>query len=90
LLDDPRTDQHRGGVPDSFWHTYYEVSTPAGELRHDLAVSTHSGALPSARMAGFSVPAPSDGTSWWVPLLLVTVPLVLVAGGTVRVRRRSS
>ena len=46
-----------GWVPDSMWLTYYDVSTPAGELEHDLAVSTHAGTLPSARMAGFSVPA---------------------------------
>ncbi len=57
LLDDLRSDQHMGWVPDSMWFSYLAVSTPAGQLRHDLAVSTHADTLPSARMAGFSVPA---------------------------------
>jgi hypothetical protein len=90
LLDDLRSDEHMGWVPDSMWFTYYDVSTPARELRHDLAVSTHADTLPSARMAGFSVPAPSDGPSWWVPLLVVTAPFVLVAAGCVLARRRAS
>ena len=73
------------------WFTYYDVSTPAGELRHDLAVSTHVDTLPSARMAGFSVPASSGvSDSWWIPVLLVAVPLLLVAGGTTLTRRRTS
>src|SRR4051794_11112008 len=88
LLDDLRSDTHMGWVPDSMWFTYYDVSTPAGALRHDLAVSTQPDTLPSARMAGFSVPASSDGSdSWWVPVLLVAAPLVLVAGGAALTRR---
>jgi len=91
LLDDLRSDKHMGWVPDSMWFSYLAVSTPAGELRHDLAVSTHADTLPSARMAGFSVPAsPRGGETWWVPLLLVGAPLVMVAGGTALARRRAS
>ena len=72
LLDDLRSDTHMGWVPESMWFTYYDVSTPAGELRHDLAVSTHADTLPSARMAGFSVPASSGAADdWWIPVLLV-------------------
>jgi hypothetical protein len=71
------------------WLSYYAVSTPAGELRHDLAVSTHAGTLPSARMAGFSEPA-ERGTTWLLPILLLVAPFVLVAGGRLLVRRRSS
>ncbi len=78
-----------GWVPDSMWLSYYAVSTPAGELRHDLAVSTHAGTLPSARMAGFSV-ASDPGTAWLVPILLVLAPFVVVAGGRLLVRRRAS
>jgi hypothetical protein len=89
LLDDLRSDKHMGWVPASMWLTYYDVSTPAGALRHDLAVSTRPDTLPSARMAGFSTPAPSASTWWW-PVLLVGAPLVLVAGGTVLARRRAS
>jgi hypothetical protein len=91
LLDDLRSDTHMGWVPDSMWFTYYDVSTRAGELRHDLAVSTHPDTLPSARMAGFSVPASSDGSDrWWIPVLLVAAPLVLVTGGTALARRRTA
>ena len=91
LLDDLRSDKHMGWVPDSMWFTYYAVSTPAGELRHDLAVSTRTDTLPSARMAGFTTDAsPYDDPSWWVPVLLLGVPLALVGFGAVLVRRRAS
>ncbi len=88
LLDDLRSDTHMGWVPESMWFTYYDVSTPAGELRHDLAVSTRPDTLPSARMAGFSVDASPGSDDWWVPVLLVVAPLVLVAGGGLIARRR--
>ena len=91
LLDDLRSDTHMGWVPDSMWLTYYDVNTPAGELDHDLAVSTHVGTMPSARMAGFSVPASSDdGRTWFLPVLLVVAPFVVVVGGRRFVRRRAS
>jgi hypothetical protein len=91
LLDDLRSDTHMGWVPDSMWFTYYEVSTPAGELRHDLAVSTHVDTLPSARMAGFSVPTSSGGDpDGWIPALLLGVPLAVVGIGAVLMRRRAS
>ena len=91
LLDDLRSDKHMGWVPDSMWLTYYDVSTPAGALEHDLAVSTHMGTLPSARMAGFSVPASSDdGGTWFLPVLLVAAPFVVVAGGRRLARRHAS
>ena len=91
LLDDLRSDKHMGWVPDSMWFTYYQVSTPAGELRHDLAVSTHADTLPSARLAGFSTDAsPYDDPSWWIPVVLLGVPLALVGIGVVAVRRRAS
>jgi hypothetical protein len=91
LLDDLRSDTHMEWVPDSMWFTYYNVSTPAGDLRHDLAVSTHADTLPSARMAGFSVPASSGAVDdWWIAVLLVAAPLVLVAGGTALARRRAA
>jgi hypothetical protein len=92
LLDDLRSDKHMAWVPRSMWFTSYEVSTPARELRHDLAVSTHADELPSARMAGVSVAAStkdSSGSWWWV-LALIGAPLALVGGGTVVARRRAS
>lgn len=91
LLDDLRSDKHMGWVPDSMWLTYYDVSTPAGQLRHDLAASTHPDTLPSARMAGFSVAAPSGGpVDWWPIAVLVGTPLLVVAGGVTVARRRAS
>jgi hypothetical protein len=72
------------------WLSYLQVSTPAGELRHDLAISTHADTLPSARMAGFSLPASSGDEAWWIPGLLVVVPIVVVAGGALLARRRAS
>jgi hypothetical protein len=91
LLDDLRSDKHMGWVPDSMWFSYVPVSTPAGELRHDLAVSTRPDARPSARWAGFEVSSsPDGGERWWLPALLVAGPLALVAGGLVLSRRRAS
>lgn len=91
LLDDLRSDKHMGWVPESMWFTYYDVSTPAGELRHDLAVSTHPDTLPSARLAGFAVPASSDrGPDWWIAVVLVGAPFLLVAGGRFAARRRAA
>jgi hypothetical protein len=91
LLDDLRSDTHMGWVPDSMWFTYYDVSTPAGELRHDLAVSTHADTLPSARMAGFSTDgSPSRAPTWWIPALLLAVPLAVVGIGRALARRRAS
>src|SRR6185436_20698650 len=40
LLDDLRSDQHMGWVPDSMWLSYVRVGTNAGALQHDLSVST--------------------------------------------------
>jgi hypothetical protein len=91
LLNDLRSDKHMEWVPDSMWLSYLHVSTPADELRHDLAISTHADTLPSARMAGFSVPAaPATESSWWPAVLLVIAPLVVVGGAAFRARRRAS
>jgi hypothetical protein len=91
LLDDLRSDKHMSWVPSSMWFTYYNVSTPAHELRHDLAVSTHPDTLPSARMAGFSVRASSSSDpDWWILVVLVGAPLLLVTAGQAFVRRRAS
>jgi hypothetical protein len=91
LLTDLRSDKHMGWMPESMWFTYYAISTPAADLRHDLAVSTHPDTLPSARMAGFSVPASSNPSDdWWIPVVLVAAPLVRVAGGAALARRRAS
>jgi hypothetical protein len=88
LLDDLRSDKHMDWVPGSMWFSYLRIATPAGDLQHDLAVSTTDGTLPSARWAGFTSDASGaeDGV-WWPLALLVGGPLLLVASG-VAVRRR--
>jgi hypothetical protein len=90
LLDDLRKDKHMGWVPDEMWLSFLRVSTPAHELRHDLAISTHPDTLPSARMAGFTVSTAHGSDAWWIPLTFVGAPLLMVAGGTVLSRRRVS
>jgi hypothetical protein len=42
-------------VPEDMWLTYLRVNTPAENLDYDLAVSTHDGVLPSARMVGIGM-----------------------------------
>jgi len=91
LLDDLRSDEHMGWVPDSMWFSYVNVSTPAGELRHDLAVSTSADTLPSARLAGFITHGDRDaGVPWGWFVLMAGVPLVVIGGGRVLARRRAS
>jgi Uncharacterized protein conserved in bacteria (DUF2330) len=94
LLADLRSDKGMEWVPDSMWLTYLQVDAPAAALRHDLAVSTRAGTLPSARLAGYTMtpdPAPSDRPVpvWWY-LVAVGGPVVLIAAGRVVDRRRSA
>ena len=80
-----------GWVPDAMWFTYVDVSSPAGELRHDLAVSTRADTLPSARLAGFVTHEGDDAGAPWRWLLLVAgAPLLVIGGGLALTRRRSS
>jgi LPXTG-motif cell wall-anchored protein len=76
------------------WLTHYTVATPAGELVHDLAVSTRPDQLPSARWAGFTTngsfdPAagPSEGNDWW---FAVAGLAAIVGAGMLAVRRRGT
>jgi hypothetical protein len=55
LLADLRSDKGMGWVPEDMWLTYLRVGTPAVNLNYDLAVSTHDGVLPSARMVGIGL-----------------------------------
>ncbi len=85
LLADLRSDQGMGWVPDAMWLTYLQVDAPAGALRHDLAVSTRTGALPSARLAGYTLGGDDDALPVWWYLVAVGAPLALIA--TERARR---
>ncbi len=88
LLDDLRSDQHMGWVPEGMWLSYVRVSSPADELRHDLAVSTADG-LPSARLAGFVTDGVGDSGTPWVVYVLVLAAVLLVGGGAHVLARRS-
>jgi hypothetical protein len=90
LLDDLRSDKHMGWVPDGMWLTFVNVASPAGELRHDLAVSSQSDTLPSARLAGFMLHDTTDDTPWgWIALLL-GLPLLTIGATRVVARRRKA
>jgi hypothetical protein len=89
LLDDLRSDQGMGWVPDGMWLTFLQVDAPASALDHDLAVSTHAGTLPSARLAGYTVRADDPTPLWWYVAAL-GVPLLLIAASRGIVRRRAT
>jgi hypothetical protein len=90
LLADLRSDEGMGWVPDAMWLTYLQVDTPAGGLRHDLAVSTHAGTLPSARLAGYTVGGHDGALPVWWYLVAVGAPVALIATGRAWHRRRSA
>ena len=79
-----------GWVPDSMWFTYVNVASQAGELRHDLAVSTRADMLPSARRAGFVTDADGGGVPWGWFVLVAGVPFFVIGGATLSARRRAS
>ena len=67
LLADLRSDKGMKWVPDDMWLTFLRVNTPARNLDYDLAVSTHDGVLPSARLVGIGLrggPSPEAGSGF--------------------------
>jgi hypothetical protein len=89
LLTDLRSDRGMEWVPDAMWLTYLQVDAPAGALRHDLAVSTHAGTLPSARLAGYTVTTDDAVPAWWY-LAVIGAPVLLIGVGRAVGRRRSA
>jgi hypothetical protein len=69
-------------VPDDMWLTFLRVDTPARNLDYDLAISTHDGVLPSARLVGIGIPGgpPAQAGSGF-PVLDVSA----IAGGILAV-----
>jgi Uncharacterized protein conserved in bacteria (DUF2330) len=95
LLSDLRSDKGMEWVPDAMWLTYLRVDSPAGELDYDLAVSTHAGTLPSARLAGFTsaddptrVFSYGAGTDWY-PYGVAAMVVALAVGGVLLAARRA-
>jgi hypothetical protein len=96
LLADLRSDKGMGWVPDQMWLSYLRVNTPAKNLDYDLAVSTHTGVLPSARMVGIGLPggpassSSSSGLPVWQVSAIVGALLAISTALAVRARRRAS
>jgi len=55
LLSDLRSDEGMEWVPDDMWLTYLRLSTPAGRLTYDLAMSTDAKVAPSLTDVGFAL-----------------------------------
>jgi hypothetical protein len=78
LLADLRSDVGMEWVPENMWLTYMQLEADAGDLDYDLAMATHTDALPALADAGVEapdarpVPIRSDGFALW--------PIVLGAG----------
>ncbi|HXY93636.1 MAG TPA: DUF2330 domain-containing protein [Acidimicrobiia bacterium] len=91
LLGDLRSDKGMQWVPDDMWLSYLRVNTPAGNLNYDLAVSTHDGVVPSARLVGIGFPGglrgPTGSSSAWWDVLGVTGG-ILVAVTAIALARR--
>ena len=95
LLTDLRSDKGMGWVPDEMWLSYLRVNTAAKNLDYDLAVSTHTGVPPSARMVGIGLPGgpapvPSSAFPVWQVSALVGGLLAGLTALAVRARRRSA
>jgi hypothetical protein len=93
LLADLRSDKGMQWVPEDMWLTYLRVNAPAGDLDYDLAVSTHDGVLPSARMVGVALPdqvaTPSDTHFPAWDVVAITSGVLVVLTGFAIARRRT-
>jgi len=101
LLDDLRSDERMGWVPDEAWFSWLAVDTEAGKLTYDLEVESDEALTPTTvvqrgteERAGrvlFTDPEPLDeGSNLW-PIVLLTVgatSLGMVAGGSLMLVRR--
>jgi hypothetical protein len=92
LLADLRSDKGMEWVPDDMWLTYLQVNTPAQNLDYDLAVSTHDGVLPSARLVGIGLPGGPDaeagsGFPVWDVTAIAGGMLAILAGIAIARRR---
>lgn len=90
LLDDLRSDEGMGWLPQQMWLTSLRLETPAGELDYDLAASVDPGARPRLADAGVLTAAsgppvvPGEADRW--PWALGLAGGVLVLGAALRPR----
>ncbi|MGB2695714.1 MAG: DUF2330 domain-containing protein [Dehalococcoidia bacterium] len=99
LLDDLRSDDGMGWVPQDAWLTKLQVDSAAGDLGFDLAVDASGNGAPSPVAAGLRLPAlpdaaPDGGFDWAVALPIIAVSvlaltMVAVAQGSRLGWRRS-
>jgi Uncharacterized protein conserved in bacteria (DUF2330) len=87
LLDDLRSDQGMGWVPETGWLTKIAVDARAPQLSYDLAIDASGAGVPSWVQAGFDAPPPIvvESATWtravMAGLLAIGVLLVVLAVG---------
>jgi Uncharacterized protein conserved in bacteria (DUF2330) len=94
LLRDLRSDKHMEWVPNRMWLTYMPLSTTAGRLDYDLAISDHPGAVPDLAATGVQasqvrVLINADHSSAWPAVLGVLAGIATFVLVGVFARRRS-
>lgn len=91
LLDDLRSDDGMGWVPESAWLTKMEIDSAAGDMNFDLAVDASGQGHPSRVAAGLELLSETDGglsmATIWTAAALVLV--VLVGAAVLRMPRRA-
>jgi len=93
LLDDLRSDVAMEWVPPSMWLSYLQLTTRAGDLDYDLAVSADPSREPAVTDAGVGPAAavpislPNAGPALW-PLVAALATAVVTIVGLAGVRRR--
>ena len=78
LLDDLRSDDGMGWVPESAWLTKLAVDSSAGDLTYDLAIDASGRNAPSPVAAGLVVPVPGDGFADTVTLAAAAALLLVL------------
>jgi hypothetical protein len=93
LLDDLRSDVGMEWLPEELWLSYLQLSSPAGELDFDLAVSATPGRDPELADTGVPEPetvplgTPGDGVPRW-PLYAGVASGPVAAAAALRLLRR--
>ena len=88
LLDDLRSDDGMGWVPEDAWLSKISIDSSAGDLNYDLAVDAAGQRIPSPVAAGL-VPAGADGFPETATLAAGALLLLACIVG-LAVRRRNS
>ena len=92
LLDDLRSDEGMGWIPESGYLTKLSINSSAADLNYDLAVDANGTRVPSRIDAGLELPsvpvAPGDaGNSEWIAWALLAGFVGLLGAMIVRGRR---